>query len=286
MSNLIFDDRFYFSSETVSLIKSYYGSTFVIKYGGSAMKDDFIQSHVIKDISLLSSLGINIILVHGGGYLIDYWLKKLNIDPLFENGVRITDLNTAEVVEMVLSAKINKNLVTKLNQQNTMAVGLSGKDANLITSASLSNMPNNYTGKVDKIDTTILTALLSSGFLPVVSSVASDQAGITYNINADTVASSIAVALKADKYILITDTPGVLKDLNDSSSLMKTINIKQVNQLKSDGIIVGGMIPKLDSCIYSLRNNVKAAHIIDGRLRYSLLHEIFTASRIGTQIVN
>lgn len=285
MSNSIIDDRFYFSSETISLIKNYCGATFVIKYGGSAMKDKFIQSNIIQDISLLSSLGIKIILVHGGGYLVDHWLKKLNITPVFQDGIRITDYNTVEVVEMVLSAKVNKSLVSQFNERNILSVGLSGKDANLITASSISDTSENYTGKVDNVNPVILNTLLSNGFLPVVSSVACDIDGKTYNLNADTVASAIAASLSVDKYILITDTPGVLKNLQDSTSLIKNLNITQVNQFKTDGTVSGGMIPKLDSCVYSLLNNVKEAHIIDGRLRHSLLYETLTCSGRGSKIV-
>nr|YP_009394413.1 acetylglutamate kinase [Leptosiphonia brodiei]ARW62975.1 acetylglutamate kinase [Leptosiphonia brodiei] len=285
MSNSILDDRFYFFPETISLIKNYCGSTFVIKYGGSAMKDISIQSNIIQDISLLSSLGINIILVHGGGYAIDQWLEKLNINPVFHNGIRITDAVTVEVVEMVLSAKVNKKLVSEFNKSEVLAVGLSGKDANLITASSISGTPENYTGQVDNVNPIILSTLLSNGFLPVVSSVASDIHGNTYNVNADTVASFIASALKVDKYILITDTPGVLKNINDPNSLVKTLNIDQVNKFKSEGIIMGGMIPKLDSCVYAVLNNVKEAHIIDGRLRHSLLYETLTFIRNGSRIV-
>nr|YP_009395457.1 acetylglutamate kinase [Polysiphonia infestans]ARW64437.1 acetylglutamate kinase [Polysiphonia infestans] len=285
MSNSIIDDRFYFSSETISLIKYYSGSTFVIKYGGSAMKDEFMQSNIINDICLLSSLGINIILVHGGGHIIDNWLKKLDIDPVFHNGIRITDFNTVEVVEMVLSAKVNKHLVTQLNNSNVLSVGLSCKDANLIMASPISSTHENYTGKVEKVNPAILTTLLSNNFLPVVSSVASDVYGNTYNLNADTAASFIAAALSVDKYIMITDTPGVLQDLNKPDSLMKNLNIDQVNQMKADGMISGGMIPKLDSCVYSLLNNVKEAHIIDGRLRHSLLYEILTFTGSGSKII-
>lgn len=285
MSNSIFDNRFYFSSDTVPLIKKYVGSTFVIKYGGSAMKDKVIQSNIIQDISLLSSLGIKIILVHGGGYAIDRWLEKLDIEPRFHNGIRVTDSKTIEVVEMVLSGQINKELVALLNEQNTVAVGLSGKDANLITASPLSQMSQNFTGKVNEVNPCILNTLLSNGFLPVVSSIASDVNGDTYNINADTVASAIASSLKADKYIMITDIPGVLLDVNKPDTLIKELSTYDIQNLRSTGIISGGMIPKLDSCSSAVNNMVKSAHIIDGRIRYSLLYELFTKSRIGSMVI-
>lgn len=277
--------RFYFSSETISLIRQYVGSTFVIKYGGSAMKDEVVQSNVIEDIALLCSLGIKIILVHGGGYLVDTWLKKLDLNPRFENGIRITDAQTVEVVEMVLSGQVNKKIVSLFNNVNIPAVGLSGKDSNLVIASPRSNNDGDFTGTVSKVSTKILDNLTSSGFLPVISSIASNSLGSTYNINADTFASSIASAIQADKLILLTDTPGVLADISNPQTLIKDLNLEKINKLKSDGIIKHGMIPKVDACLDALRNNVKAAHIVDGMLRYSLLYELFTYSRIGSRIV-
>lgn len=278
------NDRFYINSETISFIQTYSGSTFLIKYGGSAMKNKLLQSYIIQDIVLLSSFNINIILVHGGGYIIDSWLRKLNIEPIFHNGIRVTDNKTIEVVEMVLSSKVNKKLVSQLNQSCVLAVGLSGKDANLINASSISGIFNDYTGKIDSINPDILSVLLSNGFIPVISSVAADNLGYTYNINADTAASFIAASLRVDKYILITDTLGVLKDLNRSDTIIRDLKINQIDDLKSDGTISGGMIPKLDSCTYSISNGVKESHIIDGRLKHSLLSEIFTFDRIGSRI--
>lgn len=285
MSNCIVGDRFYISPEVISSIKAYSGATFVIKYGGSVMKDKLLQYYMIQDITLLSSCGINIILVHGGGYAINQWLQKLDIQPVFNNGVRVTDRDSIEVVEMVLSASVNKNLVLELNNNHVPAVGLSGKDANLIKASSLSGMDDDYTGKIEYVDPSILRILLSNGLMPVVSSIASDSSGNTYNVNADTVASYIAASISADKYILMTDTPGVLKDSSNPKTLIRNLNIGKVDQLKAEGLISGGMIPKLDSCIYALVRNVRQAHIIDGRLRYSLLSEILTAEGSGSTIV-
>lgn len=285
MSNSIVDDRFYISPEVISSIKAYSGSTFVIKYGGSVMQDKLLQYYMIQDIALLSSCGIKIILVHGGGYSINKWLKKLNIPTLFSNGVRVTDKDSIEVVEMVLSGSINKQLVLELNNHHIPSVGLSGKDANLIKASSLSGTDNDYTGKIDSVDPSILRILLSNGFIPVVSSIACDSLGNTYNVNADTVASYIAASMSVDKYILMTDTPGVLKDINNPETIIKNLNINQVNALKVEGVISGGMIPKLDSCIHCLVHNVRETHIIDGRLRYSLLTEILTSKGSGSTIV-
>nr|YP_009395664.1 acetylglutamate kinase [Vertebrata isogona]ARW64520.1 acetylglutamate kinase [Vertebrata isogona] len=285
MSNSIMSHRFYFSSETITLIRQYVGSTFVIKYGGSAMKDEIVQSNVIEDIALLSSFGIKIILVHGGGYLVDAWLKKLDLRPEFQNGIRITDAKAVEVVEMVLSGQVNKKLVSLFNNIHIPAVGLSGKDANLVIAAPISNKDGDFTGIVSKVSPQILHNLTANGFLPVISSLASSSLGFTYNINADTFASAIASNVQADKFILLTDTPGVLADISNPQTVIKDLSFEKIKKLKSDGTIKGGMIPKVDSCLDALNSNVKAAHIVDGRLRYSLLHELLTYARVGSRIV-
>lgn len=282
MSNFSNAERFYFSNDTLSLINKYAGSTFVIKYGGSAMKNNSLKLDIIRDICLLYSLGIKIILVHGGGYLIDNWLDKLGIESKFLNGLRVTDSKTMEVVEMVLSGNINKGIVSLLCQHSINAIGLSGKDSSLITAIPLFSDINNFTGKVGKINNNLLYTLISNDIFPVIASIATDIRGYSYNINADTLASSIASSVKAEKLILITDTPGLLLNVNDSSTLIKNIKLSEINNLISQGIISGGMIPKVDSCIDALNNNVKAAHIIDGRIRYSLLYEILTYDRVGS----
>nr|ARW65050.1 acetylglutamate kinase [Polysiphonia sertularioides] len=284
MSNSIASNSFCFLEETNLLIKKYVGSTFVIKYGGSAMRDPVTQHNVIQDISLLSSLGIKIVLVHGGGYMVNSWLNKMNIEPVFNNGIRVTDSETIDIVEMVLSAKINKGLVSLFNKLQTPAVGLSGKDARLVTALPLSDDLKSFTGKVDIVDTKVLEVLLSNGLLPVVSSVACDAYGKTYNINADTIASSIAASIEAAKLIFITDIPGVLADVDNKSTLIKELDSNSINKLKLKGVIKKGMIPKIDSCLYAVNNNVESVHIIDGGLNSSLLNEIFTNSRIGSRI--
>nr|YP_010618961.1 Acetylglutamate kinase [Deltalsia parasitica]WAX02974.1 Acetylglutamate kinase [Deltalsia parasitica] len=285
MSNSIPSERFHFSIDTLSLIRKYDGSTFVIKYGGSAMKSKSLQLNVIYDIAFLYSLGIKIILVHGGGYLIDNWLMKLNIKPKFEEGLRVTDANTMEVVEMVLSGNVNKNLVSLLNQYNISALGLSGKDANLVTASPISQKINDFTGNVDHINSEVLRNLLDNSFLPVVASIACNLKGQTYNINADTLASSIASYIKADKLILLTDVPGILSNIHDNSSLIKYLDLNGIYDLKARGVITDGMIPKIDCCINSLNNDVEAVHIIDGRVRYSLLYELLTSDRLGSMLV-
>nr|YP_010937743.1 acetylglutamate kinase [Palisada intermedia]WKW95663.1 acetylglutamate kinase [Palisada intermedia] len=285
MSNNSITDRFYFSNDTLSIINKYIGSTFVIKYGGSAMQDFSVKSQVIKDLSLLYYLGINIVLVHGGGMFINQWLRKLNIKPSFENGIRITDSQTMDIVEMVLVGKVNKQLVSLFNQNSINSVGLSGQDASLITASPMFDSSINLTGCVDSVNPKLLDLLLSNRFVPVIASVASDDHGNRYNINADTIASSIAVAIKAEKLVLLTDIPGVLLDLNDYSTLIKELNLESIKSLKSKNVISGGMLPKIQCCVDALNGNVKSAHIIDGRMRHSLLHELLTYDRVGSMIV-
>nr|YP_009019578.1 acetylglutamate kinase [Gracilaria salicornia]AHH24546.1 acetylglutamate kinase [Gracilaria salicornia]UAD87682.1 acetylglutamate kinase [Gracilaria salicornia] len=273
-------------SDMLPFIQRFYGSTIVIKYGGSAMKDPDLKSKIIEDILFLYHIGIKVVVVHGGGPIINYWLKQMNIEPKFCNGVRVTDKKTMELVEMVLVGKVNKDLIALFNRSSNRAVGLSGKDANLITASGLfADQPNNYTGRVQQINLDIILFLLSHGYIPVIASVASDENGQTYNINADSVAGSIAEYLNADKLILLTDTPGIMSNVNNTSTLIKHLNIKQLEHLKNQQIIVGGMIPKVDCCIKALKKNVISAHIINGNIKHALLLEILTSSGIGSKLV-
>nr|YP_009510921.1 acetylglutamate kinase [Gracilaria gracilis]AXI96594.1 acetylglutamate kinase [Gracilaria gracilis] len=273
-------------SELLPFIRCCHGSTIVIKYGGSAMKDDDLKSKIIEDILFLSYIGVKVIIVHGGGPMINYWLKQMDIEPQFLNGIRVTDKKTMELVEMVLVGKVNKDLVALFNRSYNVAVGLSGKDANLITASSFfTNQPNNYTGKVEKVNPEIINLLLSSGYIPVIASVASDLKGQAYNINADSVAGAIAESLSADKLILLTDTQGIMLNVNSPSTLIKNLNMQQVENLKNQQIILGGMIPKVDCCIKALHNNVGSAHIINGNIKHALLLEVLTSSGIGSKLV-
>lgn len=285
MSNYMYSNSFSFSSETLSLISQYSGSILVIKYGGSAMKDPMMQINIIENISLLHHLGIQVVLVHGGGYLIDEWLIKLNIKPVFHDGLRVTNLETMNVVEMVLSGHINKKLVSLFNDNYTSAIGLSGKDCNLVKALPIFDSPNNFTGKVVSINKKFLLTLLSNNFLPVIASIGSDSFGNTYNVNADTLAASVASSLKAEKLIFITDTPGVLEDVNDKSSIIKHLNLETIYRLKSQKIINSGMIPKIDASITALQNNVKTVHITDGKLHNVILNEILTSNKLGSVLV-
>nr|QCI04012.1 acetylglutamate kinase [Antithamnionella ternifolia] len=268
-----------------SLIDHLYGKIVVVKYGGAAMKDSNLKKKVIHNILLLHRLGIKVILIHGGGPMINHWLNKLNIEPKFENGIRVTDNETMEIVEMVLVGKVNKDLVNLCNKNKGIAIGLSGKDASLAIASKLFKDSQNLVGTIDCVNVSILNLLLDQGYIPIIASVASDINGLTYNINADTFAGNIAEALNAYKLVLITDTPGIMLDINDNSSLQRSLNINQVEQLFNKEIIYGGMIPKVECCIKALKNNVKSTHIIDGRVSHSLLIELLTSNRIGSEII-
>nr|YP_010155963.1 acetylglutamate kinase [Cumathamnion serrulatum]QQY85291.1 acetylglutamate kinase [Cumathamnion serrulatum] len=284
MSNSLKDDRFSLLTDMLPFIKQYSDRIFVIKYGGSLMEDVLLESKIIEDICFLYSMGIKIVLVHGGGPFINNWLTKLNIKPKFKDGIRLTDTKTMEVVEMVLAGKINKQLVALFNRNNISSVGLSGKDSNLILSSQLFSSPDNLVGKVDNINTKILELLLNNNYIPVIASIGMGINNQTHNINADTVAGCIAKSLKADKLILLTDMPGILLDINDPSSLIKEISLDRINLLRNNSTISGGMIPKVECCIEALKSDVGSTHIIDGRISHALLYEIFTKDRIGSMI--
>nr|WCH56397.1 acetylglutamate kinase [Hypnea sp.] len=267
-----------------SFIRKYSGQIFVIKYGGSAMQNNHLEKMVISDVLFLHSFGIKPVIVHGGGPIINHWLSKCNIKPHFQDGLRVTDQETMQIVQMVLEGKVNKNLVSLFNKHGSYAIGLSGRDLNLIDALPMFQDMNNFVGQVDRVNAKILNSFLNDGYIPVIASIASDSNGQPYNINADTVAGALAKALKAQKLILLTDMPGIMSNLEDSSTLMKSLTISQLLQLKADSIISGGMIPKVDCCIDALHNNVESAHIIDGRLSHSLLLEMFTINRVGSML--
>lgn len=286
LNNLLVEHSSFLNNKDILLFKKQYlNSIFVIKYGGAAMIDDSLKVKVIEDIVMLHSLGIKIILVHGGGPFINDWLIKLNIQPRFEKGVRITNHETMEVVEMVLSGQINKHLVNLLSKYNISAVGLSGKDANLIKASRLFSSFDNFVGKVDRVDNSLLKLLLTNNYIPVIASIGTNINNDTYNINADTVAAAIAISMKATKLILLTDTPGIMLDLNDQSTLLKNLTLTEIKKLKKDQIISGGMIPKVDCCIEALLGNINSTHIIDGRREHALIYELLTKKRSGSMIV-
>ncbi|MBD1911341.1 MULTISPECIES: acetylglutamate kinase [unclassified Leptolyngbya] len=272
-------------SEALPYIQEFAGRTVVVKYGGAAMKDSSLKEKVIRDIVFLSCVGLRPVVVHGGGPEINTWLEKLGIEPQFRNGLRVTDAATMDVVEMVLVGRVNKELVALVNQAGGKAVGLCGKDANLIKARPQGAVDIGFVGEVQNTDIKILESLVNNGYIPIVSSVAADDSGQAYNINADTVAGELAAALGAEKLILMTDTSGVLRDYKDISTLIPKLDIQEARQLIEEGVVGGGMIPKVNCCVRSLAQGVKAAHIIDGRLPHSLLLEIFTDAGIGTMLV-
>lgn len=280
-------DRVRILSEALPFIQQFQGRTLVVKYGGAAMKNSALKAKVIRDIVFLASVGIRPVVVHGGGPEINTWLSKLNIEPQFKDGLRVTDADTMDVVEMVLVGRVNKELVSLINQAGGKAVGLCGKDGNLITAKPRPAEDGvGFVGDVGRIDEGVVKSLVASGYIPVISSVAGSDGSQAYNINADTVAGELAAAMGAEKLILLTDAPGIMRDIKDPSSLITKIDIHQARSLIADGVVAGGMIPKVQCCVRSLAQGVRAAHILDGRMPHSLLLEIFSEDAgIGTMLV-
>lgn len=274
-------------TEALQFIKKFYGRTFVVKYGGSAMKNIELKNSFIEDIVFMNLVGINIVIVHGGGYQIDKMLKKVDIEPKFFNGFRVTDEETMEVVEMVLAGKVNKSIVNDIQLQGSNAIGICGKDANLLHAVKklIDGMDIGFVGEVTNVNTNLLEGMIKNSIIPVIAPIAKDELGNTYNINADDVASAISKALSAEKLIYITDVAGVLYDIDDNTSLISEMDVNQALSYISEGIITAGMIPKVKCCVDAINNNVNAIHIIDARIEHSLLLEIFTAHGIGTMFV-
>jgi acetylglutamate kinase len=256
----------------------------VIKYGGAAMKDVNLTHKVIEDIILLYNLGLKLIIVHGGGPMINLWLNKVSIQTVFQNGLRITDEKTMEIVEMVLSGKVNKELVNLININNVQAIGLSGKDGGFITASSIDNTSNNLIGKIVSINPSLINLLIDNNYLPVIAPIASDLKGQSYNINADIVAGEIASAINAHKLIILTDTPGILLDASDPTTILSSLDINKVNTLINQNVITGGMLPKVNCCLKAISQGVDSTHIIDGRVPHGLLLNLLTEYPIGSTI--
>lgn len=272
-------------SEALPYIQRFAGRTLVIKYGGAAMADAALRQAVFRDVTLLACVGMQPVIVHGGGPEINHWLAKLRIRPAFRDGLRVTDAQTMDVVEMVLVGRVNKRIVNGINRQGGRAVGLSGSDGQLLQARPYNRGTMGLVGEVERVNTNLLLPLLEQGYIPVISSVAPAPDGVAYNINADTVAGEIAAGLHAEKLILLTDTAGVLRQADDPSSLLAQLSIPETRQLLADGVVKGGMVPKTECCIRALAQGVGAAHILDGRVPHALLQEIFSHSGIGTMIV-
>lgn len=266
--------------EALPYVKEYTNQIVVVKYGGNAMIDDKLKAAVIKDVTLLNLLGVHVVLVHGGGPEINEMLEKTKKESKFLNGLRVTDDETMDIVQMVLCGKVNKNLVNLLDQ----GIGLSGVDGNLFEASCLdSNLVN--VGKIEKVNPQIILDTFEKGYIPVVSSVAKaiDKQG-TYNINADLAASELAISLHAKKLILLTDVKGLMKDPKDESTLMERVKVSQIPLLKKEKVITGGMIPKIECCIKAVREGVESVNIQDGRVMHSLLIELLSDQGVGTLI--
>ena len=272
-------------SEALPYIQRFAGRRIVVKYGGAAMVREDLREAVFRDLTLLACVGVQPVVVHGGGPEINQWLGRLAIEPRFSNGLRVTDAPTMEVVEMVLVGRVNKQIVNGINQLGGRAVGFSGSDGNLVRARTWGDGANGLVGEVASLDPSVLIPLLDLGYIPVISSVAPDAEGQAHNINADTVAGELAAALQAEKLVLLTDTAGILRDRHDPLSLIRQLTLSEARQLIADGVVEGGMTPKTECCIRALAQGVKAAHIVDGRHPHALLLEVFTDAGIGTMVV-
>ncbi len=274
--------------QALPYFRHWVGKTVVVKYGGNAMLNEELKSAVMKDIVLLNTIGIKVVLVHGGGPEINHMLERVGIEPKFINGLRYTDAETMEIVQMVLTGKLNKDICGLLLQEGGKAVGLSGVDSGLLRAKKINkgDVDLGFVGEVTEVNPHIIESLLNEGFIPVVSTVALGENGdqSRYNINADTAAAKIAIALKAEKFVQLTNVPGVLKDINKPESLIQRIHIEDVQKYIDDGTIAGGMIPKIECCMMARNGGVPRTHIIDGRVPHSLLIEMFSDRGIGTMI--
>lgn len=274
-----------FLIEAMPYIKKYFNKVLVVKYGGNAMTDDGLKSSVMRDLVVLNLLGIKVVLVHGGGPEISSVIRKMGMEPKFVNGLRYTDKETAEVVRMVLAGKINKSLVDLLEQNGGKAVGLCGQDGHMLKCERQSEELG-YVGNVVSIDTTLLTDLLDLGYIPVLSTVGYDDEGNIYNVNADTAAAAVSGALGAESLILMTDIKGLLACKDDPDSLIKKVYVSDIPALVKQGIISGGMIPKIECCKEAIRRGVNRVFITDGRVEHSILVEILSEEGSGTMFLN
>ncbi len=272
-------------SEALPYIQRFAGRRIVVKYGGAAMVREDLREAVFRDLALLACVGVQPVVVHGGGPEINQWLGRLAIEPQFRDGLRITDADTMDVVEMVLIGRVNKQIVNGINRVGGRAVGLAGCDGGLLEARPWGDGSHGLVGDVAGVNPQVLDPLLDHGYIPVISSVAPSEEGESHNINADTVAGELAAALQAEKLILLTDTPGILIDRDDPRSLVRQLTLPEARRLIADGVVNGGMTPKTECCIRALAQGVRAAHIVDGRVPHALLLEVFTNAGIGTMVV-
>ena len=282
--------------ESLPYIQTFHGKTIVIKYGGAAMENDSLKHSVMQDVVLMKYIGMNPIVVHGGGNQISDWMQRVGKKAEFVQGLRVTDAETVEIAEMVLAGVINKEIVSLINLHGGKAVGLCGKDANLIRvqkycpqvvdeNGKTASVDIGFVGEIVGVKPDVLFTLDQEGYIPVLAPNGVGDDDCTYNVNADTMAGEIAAALSAEKLILLTDQRGILRDLNDESSLMSRIRTSEIEELIDNGVIGSGMLPKVEACVTALKGGVWKTHIIDGRINHAILLEVFTQSGIGTEIV-
>ncbi|MBQ8739445.1 MAG: acetylglutamate kinase [Clostridia bacterium] len=271
-------------TQALPYIQKYYGKSIVVKYGGNAMINEHLKEQVMEDIVLLHLIGVKVVLVHGGGPEITDMLKKIGKESVFLNGLRVTDKETAEVVQMVLAGKINKSLVNLLEINGGEAIGLSGLDGHMIQ-AEMKDENLGYVGRITKVDVKPINDLLEKGYIPVVSTIGCDNEGNVYNINADTAAAYIAGEMKAERLLTMTDIAGILRDKDDPSSIIPCIDIAEARELFESGIISGGMIPKVECCIEAIEHGVERVTILDGRVSHALLIEMLTDEGAGTMVI-
>lgn len=270
-------------TQALPYIKRYVGKTVVVKYGGNAMINPDLKQQVMDDIVLLWLIGVKVVLVHGGGPEITNMMDKLGKKPTFVDGLRVTDKETVDIVQMVLAGKVNKTLVTMLEKRGGKAIGLCGMDGNLIE-AKMKDEKFGYVGEVTKINIEAVTDILEKGYIPVISTLGCDAEGNAYNINADTAAAHIAGALEAERFILMTDIAGILKDKDDPSTLIPEISLAEADKLFESGVISAGMIPKVQCCVTAIKAGVKNVVIMDGRVHHSILMELLTNEGAGTLV--
>ena len=271
-------------TQALPYIKKYSGKIVVIKYGGNAMINEQLKQQVMEDIALLWLIGVKVVLVHGGGPEISDTMKKLGKQAQFVNGLRVTDKETVDIVQMVLAGKVNKTLVNLLQMKGGHAVGVSGIDGGIIE-ATMKDEALGYVGKITRIRPQPITDLLEKNYIPVVSTVASDRQGNTYNINGDTAAAFIAGALNAERLIMMTDIAGILRDKDDPGTLIPALTVSEARKLFDEGVISGGMIPKVDCCVEAIEKGVKHVVIMDGRVPHSILMELLTDEGAGTMVM-
>lgn len=280
-TNIDNESKAHIIAEALPHIQKYRKKTIVVKYGGNAMINDELKEAVMRDLVLLTTVGIKVVLVHGGGPAINKTLDKIGIESKFVDGLRVTDKETVDVVQMVLAGKVNKDLVCQIGNLSGHAIGLSGMDGNMIKCKPLDS-EHGFVGEITETNMEVINEVLANNFIPVISTIGYDEHGNCYNINADTVAAQIAGDLKAEALISMTDIVGLLRDVNDDSSKIQKVFISDIPALIADGIIKGGMIPKIDSMTQAIRNGCTKAFIIDGRVPHSILMELLTDEGMGT----